>query len=140
MLGAVDFIGQWQVQRVIDDRYGRQQGVFEGICVFSENGASRLDYAEEGRIRMGAGPALTANRRYLWAFGSERVDVFFTDGGAFHSFVPARQADGTDHPCGDDYYRVQYDFRHWPDWQATWHVMGPRKDYTSTSHYSREAR
>jgi hypothetical protein len=47
------------------------------------------------------------------------------------------QADGTEHPCGDDHYTVQYDFRSWPQWTAVWQVSGPRKDYTSRSAYTR---
>lgn len=137
MLGLSDFVGMWQLQREIDDRHSSQQGAFQGTCTFRENGPSRLDYFEEGTIRFGTGPELTANRRYQWHFRPEVVDVRFEDGSAFHSFVPTGQAKGTEHPCGDDHYTVQYDFRSWPDWQATWRVTGPRKDYTSISRYTR---
>ncbi len=137
MLTRADLAGIWQLHREIEDRHSGQQGIFRGTCTFREHGSSRLDYFEEGTIRFGSGPALTANRRYQWHFLVDRVDVRFEDGTAFHSFVPAGQAQGTEHPCGADHYLVQYDFRQWPIWQAVWDVTGPRKDYTSTSRYTR---
>jgi len=40
-----------------------------------------------------------------------------------------------EHDCPPDHYRVRYDFRSWPRWQADWRVRGPRKDYTLGSAY-----
>lgn len=136
MLTQAAFAGVWQLQRQIDDRYGRQQGGFDGRAVFHDAGVGHLRYVEEGTIKFGAGPAFTAHRHYQWHFGDGIVEVRFADGGAFHHFVPEGVVAGTDHPCGQDHYKVQYDFRRWPDWQAVWTVTGPRKDYTSTSHYT----
>lgn len=62
--------------------------------------------------------------------------MFFDDGRPFHRFCLAQKAEGSDHPCGDDLYRVAYDFSDWPHWQAVWTVVGPRKDYTSTTRYA----
>ena len=39
------------------------------------------------------------------------------------------------HDCPPDSYRVRYDFRAWPRWQAEWRVTGPRKDYGIVSRF-----
>ena len=137
MQTRADFLGVWQLNRHIDDRHGHQQGLFQGRAIFHENGPDQLDYIEEGQIQFGSGPVLTANRRYQWHFMDTHIEVRFENGDAFHSFVAAGQADGTEHPCGDDHYTVRYDFKNWPQWQATWQVTGPRKDYTSITQYRR---
>jgi hypothetical protein len=88
---------------------------------------------------MGAGPEFEARRAYLWSFEGTGVVVRFDDETPFHSFTAIGQSDGTVHHCGADTYRVRYDFSHWPRWQATWRVTGPRKDYLSVSDYSRDS-
>ena len=135
MLGASDFVGHWRLERRIEDRLSGLPGYLSGTARLSGSG-DELTYDETGDFRIGDGPAMVAQRRYLWRFLGTHVDVRFADGAPFHSFVPAGRAAGTDHPCGADFYQVRYDFENWPNWQATWTVRGPRKDYTSTSDYS----
>lgn len=133
---AGDFAGDWRLARVIDDRRAGQAGVFDGTARFTPASGNLLTYTEEGKLRIGTAPAMTATRTYAWAFDADHVRVSFADGRAFHSFPHAGGA-GQDHPCGADLYRVTYDFARWPDWQTCWTVIGPRKDYTMTSHYHR---
>lgn len=137
MIGRDDFAGSWILSRQIVDRHGGQDGRMDGRMVLAPQGDDMLQYAEMGEMRLDNGPVLQASRSYLWRFAIDRVVVTFADGAAFHSFVPKGQAAGTDHPCGDDFYRVAYDFTPWPHWTATWDVSGPRKDYTSVSRYQR---
>jgi hypothetical protein len=136
LLTRDDFLGLWQVTRRITDRHGQMQGRFDGQAEISASGADGADYAESGQMRLGNAPVMQATRRYLWQFTPGLVQVCFDDGRAFHNFVPKGQGAGSDHPCGADYYRVIYDFTLWPDWRATWHVSGPRKDYTSVTDYT----
>ncbi|WP_439155756.1 DUF6314 family protein [Yoonia sp.] len=135
MLGPAAFVGQWRLQRTITDRLGGQTGRLVGQAVFTQAGQGVLAYQETGDLRIGDGPVMVAMRRYLWVFDAGGVAVQFGDGAAFHRFIPTGHAAGTDHPCGDDLYRVEYDFTRWPIWRATWVVHGPRKDYTSVSDY-----
>jgi len=121
------------VKRAIDDRLAGAEGVFEGEAVFSPV-ASGLLYREEGLLRLGSGPALTAARSYLWRESGGRIIVEHADGRPFHDF------DATDpsarHFCDPDDYRVRYDFGRWPHWRADWVVKGPRKDYTMRTDYA----
>ena len=132
-----DFVGVWQVARVISDRRSGQAGRFAGQAVLTPRGADGLDYVETGSLRLGDGPAMAATRRYAWAFQAGLVQVSFDDGRPFHSFVPGVDGAGTDHLCGADLYCVSYGFADWPVWTAQWQVAGPRKDYTLESRYWR---
>ena len=136
MLTRADFAGVWDLRRQIDDRLGMQTGTFDGTATLSNNAGGGLTYDEKGTMRLGDAPAMTAERRYHWAFGPDHIDVTFADGAPFHRFTPAGHVAGTDHPCGADFYTVRYDFTAWPAWSAVWTVTGPRKDYVSTSVYT----
>jgi len=135
MVTAKDFLGQWTLQRTIRDHLQGQHGTLEGQAVFAATDAAHLTYDETGTLTLENGARLEATRQYLWAFTPNAVVVSFDDGRPFHQFVPAGHAAGTDHPCGDDFYTVRYDFTLWPEWTAVWTVKGPRKDYVSTSTY-----
>ena len=137
MVTAQDFLGQWTLERRIRDHLHGQHGTLEGQAEFTANDVAQLSYVETGRLMLANGAHMQASRRYLWAFTPEAVIVTFEDGRPFHQFVPAGHAAGTDHPCGDDFYTVRYDFTRWPAWTAVWTVTGPRKDYVSTSTYHR---
>lgn len=137
MLIQADFAGSWLLRRQIDDRLSKQTGEFSGSAVLTESAGGGLIYHETGTMKFGGGPAMIAERRYLWSFASDYVDVAFDDGRAFHRFVPFGHVAGTDHPCGADFYTVRYDFTAWPRWSAVWTVTGPRKDYVSVSQYER---
>jgi len=137
ILDAQAFVGRWYMHRVIDDRLARQEGQMSGSADFAADGPLGLIYDEVGELRLGRGPAMQAKRRYLWQFDAGQVAVRFEDGRAFHSFIPHGVGRGTDHPCGEDFYTVEYDFSGWPAWSAIWKVRGPRKDYTSQTRYLR---
>lgn len=131
-----DFEGRWQLDRRIVDRAAGAEMSLTGTAVFRPGGDGRLAYAEEGDLVMPGGHVLRAERRYDWLFGPDGVSVLFDDGRPFHDFVPEGAAEGSPHPCGEDLYRVTYDFTAWPVWRATWDVTGPRKAYRSESRYA----
>lgn len=135
MLLATDFLGSWTFERQIDDRLGHQQGWVHGQARFTAEG-DLIRYHEQGALRIGDGPIMTAERSYLWRFG-ENVEVMFDDGRPFHEFAPTGEGQGSDHFCGEDMYRVVYDFTNWPGWSSTYVVTGPRKDYTSRTVFKR---
>jgi len=137
MLQAADFLGEWQLERVITDHAGDMSGTLAGTVTFSAVDEGGLVYREEGTLHLAQGAQFTAQRQYHWRWETEEVIVTFADGAAFHSFAPSGVGAGTAHLCGADLYNVTYDFADWPAWQAVWQVKGPRKDYTSVSRYTR---
>src|SRR5690606_1694750 len=86
--------------------------------------------------RLPGRPPLTATRTYLWAEAPGRLVVAFADGGPFHDFAAGDPAPEAEHPCGEDLYRVCYDFRRWPRWRSVWRVTGPRKDLVIVSAFA----
>lgn len=135
-LDAEDFRGTWGMLRQITDRLGVMDGQLTGQAVFA-GVAGRLRYDETGTLTLVSGAQMEATRCYEWVFDQNDVRVFFEDGTAFHSFCLTGTAHGTPHLCGEDLYKVTYDFADWPVWTATWTVAGPRKDYTSVTRYTR---
>lgn len=132
-----DFAGRWRLNRVIADFRGGVDVRMRGWVTFAAD-AGGLICDETGLLRYGDGPEVQADRRYLWrAGGPGRVDVCFEDGRFFHSFALAPEA-GAVHFCAPDRYAVRYDFSGWPVWRAVWRVTGPRKDYESTTQFSRD--
>lgn len=131
--GLSDFEGGWRLDRRIDDARAGLTGRLEGQAVFRPVQGG-LVVTETGRLSYGAAPPLQAERVYLWRAEAGGIAVAFEDGHPFHWFAPARPE--ATHDCPPDLYRVRYDFTRWPDWQAVWHVTGPRKDYVMTSRYA----
>ena len=137
VIGQQAFAGRWAVGRVMTDLGGGPDGRFTGTALFESRGPSCLTYLEEGQLVLGEVPPMAASRRYIWTFSARRVAVSFGDGRPFHSFQLGVSGAGSDHLCGEDLYRVSYDFEAWPVWSVQWHVTGPRKNYAMLTHYAR---
>ena len=135
-LGADDFLGEWQITREITDFRILEAGTLEGLARFTPADAGLL-YHERGTLRFAGGVPLVAERSYLWRFTDTDVFVAYADGAPFHSFPLEGGPEATPHLCGEDMYRGTYSFVGFPDWQVTWTVKGPRKDYRSVTRYTR---
>ena len=127
-----DFEGEWRLARRIEDA-GAPGGRLDGIASF-QRGQGGLIYEEESELRLPGAAPMRATRRYLWR-GDAAIEVSFADGRVFHSFdAEAARPEGS-HPCGQDLYRVVYEFSSWPAWRANWTVEGPRKRLSILSDY-----
>jgi hypothetical protein len=130
-----EFARAWKLTRRIVDALSGQTGHFVGTAEFRAD-ADGLVYHEAGEMRLGSGPALWAERSYLWRQGARGIEVYFDDGRFFHRIEP-QPCPEADHWCDPDSYRVAYDFSGWPNWSARWTVVGPRKNYEMISDYRR---
>lgn len=129
-----DFLlGEWRVEREIEDRLGDQDGAFVGSAEFSGT-APELTYRECGTLTL-AVATVRAERTYLWRCTHQGAEVFHANGDLFHSFTLADPS--AHHICGADTYEGAYRFESDTHWHLTWRVSGPRKDYTSTTTYLR---
>lgn len=132
-----EFEGLWRLEREIEDARAGQTVRFSGTALFSSDTEGLL-CEEAGDLILPGQPPMRATRRYLWRQQGEDIAVLFHDGRPFHLIGPgARPA--AEHDCAPDLYRVRYDFRLWPDWEAEWRVSGPRKSYVMRSRYLRQA-
>jgi Family of unknown function (DUF6314) len=127
-----DFLGAWRLHRRILDRRAGEVGRLTGHAVF-RTGAGGAVQEEEGTLTLPNRPPMTATRTYLWSEAPGRLVVQFADGSDFHDFDALAARPEARHLCGDDLYRVRYDFRRWPNWRAVWRVTGPRKDLVIAS-------
>ncbi len=126
-----DFEGAWTLRRFITHASGAE-AEFRGTATWTPDDQGRLRCSEDGLLKVGQGAPVTARQTYLWEDG---LRVHFSDGRFFHT-VPASGGDAS-HWCDPDQYDGAYDFSDWPKWTVTWRVLGPRKDYTMRSAYSR---
>lgn len=133
-----EFVGRWRFERGIEDARAGQVIRVQGIARFEPRDGHVL-YVEDGELHLPGQAPMRAERRYLWAFDGAEVAVRFDDGRPFHQFRPDGKAEGTAHLCGEDLYKVAYDFTGWPVWTSVWQVQGPRKDYCSRTRYERLA-
>ncbi|MEO0389347.1 MAG: DUF6314 family protein [Pseudomonadota bacterium] len=125
-----DFEGIWHLNRTIRHADGTQAH-FIGQCSFTPRGGG-MDYQETGVLTLPGAAPFEAQQSYRWGRG---MAVTFPNGRAFHRVPP--QGGPVAHWCKPDQYDGTYDFAAWPDWTLTWTVQGPRKDYTSVTHYRR---
>lgn len=129
------FAGRWQMVRIIENVTEGVIGEFWGEADFTPDGTG-LTCRESGVLRF-RGADYHAERQALWRFpGDAVIEVRYHDGRPFHAFV----ADDPQavHDCGEDRYRVSYDFGFGPDsWISRWEVAGPAKDYEMTTRYRR---
>lgn len=121
--------------RRIDDRLAGLEGRFEGTARFAWDG-DWLVCQEKGELSFAGIKPMAGTRTYLWREGEGGIDVHFEDERFFHRIGTGASPEAG-HWCDPDRYDVAYDFADWPNWQATWTVMGPRKNYKSTSYFSR---
>lgn len=132
-ISLTEFVGKWRLTRDIQEHTG---GIttFSGEAVLSESDA-QLEYRESGRVTLANSKTIHAERIYIWRNGlNGQIDVYFADKRFFHSFSADKPY--AEHLCGNDLYKVTYDFTRWPVWESVWQVKGPRKDYTMVSHYA----
>lgn len=130
-----DFIGAWTLERAIDDKLGAQDGKMTGTVRFTDAGPG-LRYEEEGQLEYGVAPPMVATRRYQWRRHPRGIEVLYEDGGPFHLIEMNCLMPSAEHLCGADMYHVSYDFTKWPIWRAVWSVVGPSKDYRSTTTFA----
>jgi len=131
MTKLADFLGDWRVDREISNADGEETR-FEGFARF-EGSSSKANYTERGQLRLANGVALQAERRYLWEEIDGQVRIFFEDGRHFHDLPEIGEI--AHHFCDPDTYDLTYDFAAWPEWQVTWRVQGPKKDYFAVTCY-----
>jgi hypothetical protein len=131
-------VGSWMLRRAIDNGAS-----MIGTASFADFGGGRVDYREQGPLRLPDGQVIDAERRYIFEEADDGFIVWFaeTPPRLFHRVALAE--DGTDlvgtasHLCGDDRYDSRYEFRADGSFSVRHMVVGPRKRYAIATLYSR---
>lgn len=121
-------LGQWRVERTMQDRATGAEGSFSGTVVFADDGDA-LRQSESGTVVWPAyrGPA-SRTYRLLSTADPAVMDVLFADGRPFHSLDLSRGSWTATHSCPPDRYRVSFTAPAADRLDYTWDVTGPAKD------------
>lgn len=135
--------GGWTIEREI-----RPKGRFSGTARFSRVDARTLAYVEEGILAMGDGREMPGERRYTYRLHEDRIKVIFVggvnDGKTFVDLPFPSDAEarwpfrsGDTHLCLKDTYQAMFCFENIDEFDVTYTVCGPAKDYVSRSVHRR---
>jgi hypothetical protein len=135
-------IGSWSFDRIVEG-----QATMQGVATFTPLDAERLAYREQGRLKLQNGTELEAEREYVFRKRDQGFEVFFkeTPPRLFHAIELAVSDGGglsgsAGHLCSPDHYQSTYAFLADGGFVIRHIVLGPRKDYTMVTTYSRASR
>ena len=135
--------GTWAIEREI-----RPKGTYSGTATFLRTGADSMDYAEKGVLSLNNGQVLSGERLYTYRLHEDSIELLFADGpNKGKHFVdilfpsdPSAEwpiCSGDTHYCLKDTYKAVFCFETEDEFNITYTVCGPAKDYVSHSVYRR---
>lgn len=125
-------VGEWVVVREIND--GR--GAFRGRASFTPQPDRTLRWHETGELNLDGTTVPSYRTLTLDAEGQVRFD----DGRPFHHLSLTDGVCDAFHPCGPDEYTGRYEVVDHATFTVTWRVLGPGRNDTITSQYTRATR
>ena len=139
-------LGNWRLERSIEDRRAEVTGSFTGVasltCTAPAGGSSgrRATYRETGRLSFGRyrGPAARGLEYVEQPDGT--VLLCFTDGRPYIEVDLRTGACARVHDCGADRYEIRFDVLADGVLEERWLVRGPSKDYESLTTLTRDQR
>ncbi|MFI2364904.1 DUF6314 family protein [Promicromonospora sp. NPDC019610] len=131
-------VGTWDFRREIEHADGAAYTA-DGEARFSPEDDGRVRWAEHGTLRWAGGSTPVARTLFLVrdepaAGPGTGWRVTFEDGRDFHPWTPG----AVEHLCGRDLYAggLSVAAVPTPEWELTWHVTGPLKDYVLHTRYT----
>jgi hypothetical protein len=135
------FLGDWKVQRVISGF-----GEIAGQATFQVNDL-RDDYLDFQEAMIlpnlkGQDQKPNAFRTYEYRMTSDGFDIYFSDGATkgdlFLSFAFTQASVLTSHHlCIKDHYNATFEFLSDDDFELSFNVVGPKKDYSIRNRFTR---
>ncbi len=135
--------GSWAIERTITPK-----GAFQGTASFVLTAPDTLTYVEEGELELADGRVMQGERSHTYVLKEDSIEVKFADGpNAGEHFVnidfptdpdaswPICSADT--HICILDTYKAVFCFENEDEFNVSYTVCGPKKDYVSVSTYRR---
>jgi len=131
-------VGSWELRRSIDNG-----ATMTGRASFTDLRGGRLDYHEQGQLRLPDGQLIDAERRYVFEEHADGFSVWFaeTPPRLFHRVVLGHGGSSlmgeATHLCGDDRYDGRYEFHSDGSFAVQHAVTGLRKRYSINTTYRR---
>jgi len=136
---AKKLTGSWSFNRVIEG-----QATMQGIATFMPLDGGRLAYREQGSLKLANGTTVQAEREYVFSGSDRGFKVFFKEDPPrlFHEISLSASSGGelsgqARHLCLPDEYQSAYMFMPDGSFVVRHVVLGPRKDYTMITTYTR---
>jgi hypothetical protein len=131
----------WCFQRQIVHHHSSQVATIQGTVSWQDvskpDAALTLLYREFGVIQLATYTG-KATQTYAYMFPSNAAaEVYFSDGRFFYTLDLTTDHCKIRHVCGEDIYDGVFDALSETTYQQIWRVIGPRKDYTSHTTFSR---
>lgn len=131
------FTGLWAYER----RISQPDITVYGVASFEDIDAHSKAFHEEGAYHLN-GTQYSCFQKQTWIWSEQKLTLLKHDGNILHVFdlEPADlplQLQHT-HSCGADTYTSSFDVLSHSQWRTTYHVSGPRKNYTSVTVFSRQ--
>jgi hypothetical protein len=129
--------GRWQIARTVIDRRLLTEGTMHGEARFRDSGSGLVN-EERGVLSFGAYDG-AAEQTYFYNFpsGYGRASVCFRDGRPFHDLDLSDGETAVVHLCPPDRYDGRFTALDEDRWESVWTVVGPRKDLTIVSSFTR---
>jgi len=133
------FLGDWKVQRTISGF-----GEIPGEASFHRHADNEqwLDYQEAMVLPNSDQQKPNAFRRYSYRMTASGFDIFFSDGATkgdlFLSFAFTQASTLTSHHlCIKDHYDATFEFLSDTEFQLSFSVVGPKKDYSIKTRFTK---
>ncbi len=121
-------IGDWHVDRRIDDHVLGANGTFTGIARWTRAG-DELSYTERGELAFNGHRGPASRSLTYRARPDGTADVLFADGRPFYHLDPRSGSWQARHDCGRDVYELSARRLGPGRFEERWRVRGPGKDY-----------
>ena len=133
----------WKFRRQITHHQTQQLAHVEGTTSWqllpAPPAQPRHLYLERGVLQIGDYTgAMTQTYQYVFRTLTS-ADIYFKDGRFFYTLDLTTGQCEFHHLCGEDTYQGQVEVMSKTEYRQTWHVSGPRKDYTSQTIFFRTA-
>lgn len=135
--------GAWQVERSFRGSY---EGSYAGKACFERlpNESATYLYNEQGGLIHGQGQQFDAKQNYRYRLAMDKLEVYKQEDGAWELMHELDFEEAGDcltaahvHLCGEDHYATTYKIDLNADWEVTYAVNGPEKNYHIQSRYFR---
>lgn len=137
-------LGVWRFTRSIVHKIPKEQYEGRGCATFSLLGqqTDSLEYYEKVRLQNQATQAeIKGYQAYLYSYSQQHNEIakYFKDARLFYKLPMGKPECIGHHICGEDNYKATYHFKNHDRFILVYEVLGPRKNYTIHTEYTRSA-